>query len=343
MLKKAVIILFLCIVSTYSLKYVLAESAQDNHSEKTDPNAPAVADSNDVKNTESASNNLNNKPANSDPNKSNSSIESEESDDMTLPSQSPLPELYKACELIFGQYVNDKGEVNYSVLRRKRSDLNNALNFLEKVHPVQILAMNDEEKQAFWINTYNLCTLKLIIDNYPIQPKWYMILYPNNSIMQISDPWTKNYFTIQGLQYPLQEMERELLLERYKDPRICFALCNATRGGAVLRKEPYRAETLQDQLDDQVRSFLASSQGLTIDKGTNTVYISNLFNIHRDIFLKSKYAEIKKFRQRKPDEKAWLNFILFYINDADKQFLESNEVNLKFKKFEWELNETTSP
>ncbi|MBN2512825.1 MAG: DUF547 domain-containing protein [Sedimentisphaerales bacterium] len=278
-------------------------------------------------------------PSSSDPNESNNQIESDDQDEMTLPDRSPLPELYKVCETILSQYVNDKGEVNYSLLRRKRSDLNNAMSYLKNVHPAQIMALNDNEKQAFWINTYNLCTLKLIIDNYPIQPKWYMILYPNNSVMQISDPWTKNYFEIQGLQYNLREIEQELLLLRFKDPRICFALSNATRGGAALRKEPYRAEILSDQLDDQVKQFLASAQGITMEMNTNTAYISNLFNIHRDTFLKSKYAEIKKFRQRKPDEKAWLNFLLFFIKDTDKSFFENHDIILKFKKFDWELNE----
>ncbi|MGH2270201.1 DUF547 domain-containing protein [Anaerohalosphaeraceae bacterium U12dextr] len=331
MVKKIGIILFLCVLLAYPIRYVRSEAAQNNPPKTIDPNNPAGASAPEP-----------DKAAISDPNQSNTNIVSEEQDDMILPGQSPLPELYKACEIIYGQYVNDKGEVNYSLLRRKRSDLNNILSYLKRVHPVQIMAMNDAEKQAFWINTYNLCTLKLIIDNYPIQPKWYMILYPNNSIMQISDPWTKNYFEIQGFQYNLQEIEQELLLQRFKDPRICFALSNATRGGAVLRKEPYRAETLSDQLDDQVKKFLASPHGLTIDTDTKTVYISNLFNIHRELFLKSKYAEIKKFRQRKPDEKAWLNFMVFFVSDTDKSFLENNDVILKFKKFEWELNEFTA-
>jgi len=339
MLKNIGIILFLCVMSAYSFRYALADPAQ------ADPNAPAVSETNNAENTSSNSNGTgpaSDKPSNSDPNETNIHVESEEQDDMTLPGESPLPELYKSCETIFGQYVNDKGEVNYSLLRRKRSDLNNVLSYLKNIHPAQIMAMNDNEKQAFWINTYNLCTLKLIIDNYPIQAKWYMILYPNNSIMQISDPWTKNYFEIQGLQYNLQEIEQELLLERFKDPRICFALSNATRGGAVLRKEPYRAETLSDQLDDQVKKFVAPEQGITIEADSKTAYISNLFNIHREVFLKSKYAEIKKFRQRKPDEKAWLNFLLFYLSDTDKTFFENNDVILKFKKYDWDLNEFTT-
>ncbi len=277
-------------------------------------------------------------PVSNDPNQNPSSPKSEEGS-LDLPKESPLPALYKACQNILSQYVNDNGDVNYSLLRRKRSELYNVTKILETVHPAQIMAMNDAEKQAFWINAYNFCTLKLIVDNYPIEPKWYMILYPNNSIMQISSPWTKNYFTIQGLEYNLQEIEQELILERFKDPRICFALSNATRGGAFLRKEPYRAETLNEQLDDQVRKFLTSPRGLIWEKDNTVLDISNLFNTYRNVFLKSEYAQIKKFRNRKDDEKAWLNFLTAFLPAEQKNLLETTDYTFKFITYDWNLNE----
>jgi hypothetical protein len=277
-------------------------------------------------------------PVSNDPNQNPSSPKSEEGS-LDLPKESPLPALYKACQNILSQYVNDNGDVNYSLLRRKRSELYNVTKILETVHPAQIMAMNDAEKQAFWINAYNFCTLKLIVDNYPIEPKWYMILYPNNSIMQISSPWTKNYFTIQGLEYNLQEIEQELILERFKDPRICFALSNATRGGAFLRKEPYRAETLNEQLDDQVRKFLTCPRGLIWEKDNTVLDISNLFNTYRDVFLKSEYAQIKKFRNRKDDEKAWLNFLTAFLPAEQKNLLETTDYTFKFITYDWNLNE----
>lgn len=297
---------------------------------KTDPNAP-ISDSNRVVSDKS------------DPNSAEDGvIDPNKNDKMTFPVESPLPELYKACQAVFDLAVSDNGDVNYSLLRRKRASLNAAMALLEITHPAQIMAMNNAEKEAFWINAHNLCTLKLIVDNYPIQPKWYMILYPNNSIMQIADPWTKNYFKVQGLEYNLEEIRNEMLLQRFKDPRICFALSYATQGGATLRKESYRAETLDEQLDDQVRKYLALPKGLRIDRGSNTVFLSNQFNIFRDSFLNSKYAEIKKFRNRKDDEKAWLNFLLNYLPEEDKLFLETNDVKFEFLQYNWLLNETAN-
>jgi hypothetical protein len=337
MAKKIIIVSFL-LLSITILGLVVAD--QDNDKRETsaasgEPNRPAVAPDKD-KDTQDAPS-QEKQPADANENSSNNP------DSLDLPTESPLPSFYASCQAVYDQCVNDKGEVDYALLRRKRSSLLSALRTLETIHPAQIMAMDDAEKKAFWINTYNLCTLKLIIDNYPIKPKWYMILYPTSSIMQISNPWTKNYFKVQGLEYNLQEIERELLLERFGDPRICFALSNATRGGALLRKEAYRAQTFNAQIDDQIRKYLSGPNGLKWDNDKKILYISNIFNMHRDIFLKSSYAEIKKFRQRKDDERAWLNFIVSYLPAEQAALLESTDYTLQFIDYDWNLNEFTSP
>lgn len=277
-------------------------------------------------------------PPPQDPN-STAGRQEPDTEDLRFSAQSPMPKLCKAIDDILTQFADDKGCVNYSLLRRKRSALSVALVQLEQTHPAQIMAMEQDEKIAYWINAYNLCTLKLIVDNYPIQPKWYMLLYPNNSIMQITAPWTKNFFKIQGLEYNLEEIEKELLLERFKDPRICFALCNATRGGAFLRQEAYRGEKLNEQLDDQVCRYLSDPRGIRLDKETKALRLSNLFNMQQKTFVESSYAQIKRFRQRTPQERAWLNFINEFTQKKETDFLEDAGLKIDFIEYDWNLNE----
>ncbi|MHC5101378.1 MAG: DUF547 domain-containing protein, partial [Planctomycetota bacterium] len=184
------------------------------------------------------------------------------------------------------------------------------------------------------------CTIELILRHYPIQPKWYMIIYPDNSIMQIPGGWTKEFFDIQREEYTLQEIEQDFLLKRYKDPRICFALSNASVGGATLRNEPYTASRLDEQLDDQVKKYLATNKGIRWDKDNNILHLSNVFQAHTKTFLESdKWAAIKKFRKRKDEERIWLNFILPHLSEEDIRYLETSEFKIKFIEFDWHLNE----
>ena len=267
----------------------------------------------------------------------------EEDDDDFAPRLSTYIKLNEAFKNIFNpELITDQGLVDYGTLRRKRHDLIHAEKALKRLNPAVVWALSKEETIAFWINTYNVCTLQLVIEHYPIEPKLYMIFYPDNSIMQISGNWrTKEFFDIQRQEYTLQEIEWNFLLDAYKDPRIIFALSYASLGGAILRNEPYTAEKLDQQLDDQVRKYLQSPHGLRFDKEDNILYLSNLFTMHnhRELFLDSKYADILKFRNRAPDERAWLNFIWNYISPEDRQYLETASPAIRFMKYDWHLNE----
>lgn len=237
------------------------------------------------------------------------------------------------------ELITDDGLVSYSTLKRKRWDVLDAERELKELNPAILMSLKKEQRIAFWINTYNYCTIKLILDNYPIKPKWFMIIYPDNSIMQITGAWEKEYFEIQQLEYNLREIEQDFLLKRYKDPRICFALSNASMGGAPLRNEPYRADKLDQQLDDQIKRYLKTDEGMRLKKGDRILYLSNLFQMHKDTFLASEYVKVKKFRDRKEEERAWLNFILPYLSKEDVRYLDENSPDIKFIDFDWKLNE----
>ncbi len=268
---------------------------------------------------------------------------SDDKEDVFSPKLSTLIKINEAFETIFSsEFVSEKGLVDYAKLRRKRSTLLNLAKDLDNVNPMILMSLSPKEKTAFWINTHNACILKLIVDYYPIQHKPYMIFYPNNSIMQITGDWrTKHFFDVQGFQYKLEEIEQEFLMDRTKDPRILFALSYASIGGANLRNEPYTAEKMDEQLDDQVRKYLKSEQGMKIDRDKNTLYLSNLFTMykHKEMFLASEYAKILRFRDHKPEVQAWLNFIRDYLSEEDIRFLEEGDYKIKFIKYDWELDE----
>lgn len=280
-----------------------------------------------------------------DPNEPANFDEEEESDPFLDPqtdseiSEYMVPIFNRTCDELFSSYVTEGNLVKYSDLRRHRRKLYHVYRYLDEVHPAHLMALNREEKIAFWINAYNVCTLKLIVDNYPIEPKFYMIFYPDDSIMQISNAWTKQYFDIMGLEYTLNEIQNELLLERFDDPRICFALSYASLGGGRLRQDAYRPETLDEQLDEQTRQYLASPFGYRLEKSTQTIHLSNLFSSHRQVFLDSEYASIRKFRNYPDHERAWLNFLLPYLSAEDVEFIENNPCRFHMMRFNWGLDE----
>jgi len=315
----------------FHLTTAIAEEKSDGSTAKT---APAVATDEkisapDVEEAKST-----------DPNTLGPEDMADENSDIFELKLSSLVLIDEAYDRIFTpELIIEEGLVKYSTLKRKRLDVLTAKRELKNLNPAILMTLSKEQRIAFWINTYNFCTIELILRHYPIQPKWYMIIYPDNSIMQITGAWTKEFFDIQREEYNLQEIEQDFLLKRYKDPRICFAISNASAGGATLRNERYKGDRLDEQLDDQVKKYLATSKGIRWDKDNNILKLSNVFQTHTKTFLESDLAEIKKFRKRKEEERVWLNFILPHLSKEDIHYLERNEFTMQFIEFDWHLNE----
>ena len=271
-------------------------------------------------------------------------VENEQKPDFEL----GAPDLYEKCKYVLATFVDKHGKVDYKNLRRKRSKLIAATRAFSNFDPAEYLwsgkekadnEKSDNGKIAFWINAYNILTLKVVIDNYPIKPHPIKILrYPKNSIQHIPGAWTKKYFDVMGIEYTLREIEREILMAKFKDPRICFALSYATLGGALLRNEPYYPEKLDKQLDDQVKKFLATPQGLRIDHKGKTFQLGVIFDWYKSDFIE-KYGDIKKFRDRPAPIQAYLNCISKYISSDNLKYVESNDYEVKFIKYDWRLNE----
>ena len=96
-------------------------------------------------------------------------------------------------------YVNDQGMVNYAQLKAHNEKLDSFLDSLAGLNRQAYDGWTEPAKIAFWLNAYNACTLKAIIDHYPIQSSFFASLhYPKNSIRQIGGVWDKLKFSGDG-------------------------------------------------------------------------------------------------------------------------------------------------
>ncbi|MDP3330896.1 MAG: DUF547 domain-containing protein, partial [Methylococcaceae bacterium] len=104
-----------------------------------------------------------------------------------------------------------------------------------KAFPVKSLA-SKEEKLAFYINTYNILALKMVLDNLPV-----------DSIKDVgnllSPVWKKTAGVIAEKDVSLDAIENDVI-RKMGEPRIHFAIVCASVSCPDLRTEPYTAEKL---------------------------------------------------------------------------------------------------
>ncbi len=162
------------------------------------------------------------------------------------------PVTHEMWDSLLQQHVSEDGKVNYQGFKRDSVRLNEYLNLLSKNHPSE-QNWSREEQLAYWINAYNAFTVKLVVDNYPVQS----IKDIKKGIAFVNSVWDIKFIQIEGRSYDLNNIEHGILRPKFKEPRIHFAINCASASCPKLLNRAYKADRLDKQLDEAAQAFLS--------------------------------------------------------------------------------------
>lgn len=187
---------------------------------------------------------------------------------------------------------------------------------------------NKNARLAFWINTYNAWTLKLIADNYPVHS--INDLHSGGRILGHvfhTTVWDRKVVQVGATRYSLNDIEHRIIRRRFRDPRVHFALVCAALSCPSLRSEAYTAARLNAQLDDQARLFFAQPAKNHFDVATKTAWLSKILDWYRGDFA--------------GDTAGLLRRIARYLPDPVRRSIERNADawHVRHTPYNWALNE----
>ena len=217
---------------------------------------------------------------------------------------------YTLWNQVLQNYVNDQGLVDYEGLKGHPQALNA---FVQQVQNADLDSLTDSEEKAFWINAYNAITLSVVVDKYPVKGiRWINF----GLVWEIGRP-------VAGTKKSLGEIEHDIL-RPLGDPRIHFAINCASIGCPLLSDMPFYPETLDEQLEEAAGKFINNPEKVRLDKTSNTLYYSAIFDWFEDDFLVV--------------ENSLLDYIKKYINPEDKAYLDKHDIAIKVLEYDWGLN-----
>jgi hypothetical protein len=193
-----------------------------------------------------------------------------------------------------------------------------------------------DEQKAFWINAYNIFTLKAVADRYPIRSH-LLTLQPRNSIRQIDGVWTDLRFTAASRQLSLDDIEHRILRPQFKDARVHFAINCASVSCPPLREEPYLASRLDTQLEDAARRYLASPLGTQVSG--STLRVSQIFEWYGGDFIEAFAQRVAGNRSDK--ERAILGVVATYGPPEAQRVARAPDARVRFLRYDWSLNDTS--
>jgi hypothetical protein len=193
--------------------------------------------------------------------------------------------------------------------------------FSPNSHPENFKSEN--EQLAYWINAYNAFILKIIMENYPVE-----------SIKDINfigfTIWL-NKNLIGGEEISFKSLEDDIIRDRFKDPRIHFAINCASFSCPPLKDRAYYPEILDKQMNESTISFINDKNNFWIDEDESIIYLSSIFDWYENDFInwlnKNKNIE----------EPHLLDYIKLYYDGEIKEKLY--ELDIEFIEYNWQLND----
>jgi hypothetical protein len=214
-------------------------------------------------------------------------------------------------------HVRADGRVDYAALKQNPQKLLQYLETMAAVDEAAFRSWDEKQQLAYLINLYNAQTLKLILDHYPVESI-------RDIGMLFMGPWDMQIVPLFGRKVSLDYVEHGILRKQYQEPRIHFALVCAAKGCPPLRREPYAAEKLEAQLEEQGRIFLATPHKNHIDSQKKTVYLSPIFKWFKKDF-QAKHENI-------------LDFIVPYLPADIATEITDQKYDVKYMDYDWTLN-----
>lgn len=175
-----------------------------------------------------------------------------------------------------------------------------------------------EQQLAFWINAYNILAIDLVAQHYPIA-----------SIRDVGSRlrpvWKRPAGRVGGRAVTLDEIEHEIV-RPLGDPRTHAVVICASTSCPALPREPLAAERLDAQLDAAMRRWMADpGKGLQIDRATNTVRASRIFDWFEKDFAKAGGV---------------LAFVARYAPESDREWLRAHgaSAQIEYFDYDWAVN-----
>lgn len=205
----------------------------------------------------------------------------------------------------FKKYV-DNGSVDYASIKKNGASIQS---LYKSIGIISLKEQNDNTRKAFFINAYNLIVIHSIIEKYPVK-----------SPMDIAGFFDKKTHLVAGEKLTLNALEKEKLLNIYKDPRFHFVLVCAAKSCPPLMSEAYIPDQVEKQLTERTKLTINNNEWLKISSSKKTAEVSKIFEWYSGDFTNNGITLL-----------TWIN------NYRDIKIPSSYKVS--YYEYDWALND----
>ena len=180
---------------------------------------------------------------------------------------------------------------------------------------------------ALWINLYNALAIVLALETEA---------QGASSVLEIRSGFDRKAAAVGGEQLTLNDIEHGKI-RRYRDPRIHAALVCGSLSCPTLWSEPFDGARIDEQLDQQMRSFVAAG-GAIVDRSARVLHLSRIFLWFGSDFVKPQRMPLV-LRASSQDVGSAVSA---WMDEHDRSWVAANEPAVRFRTYDWGLGSSVA-
>jgi len=194
--------------------------------------------------------------------------------------------------------------------------------YLERAETIEPDSLSRPEALAYWINLYNALALDLARRTRQ---------EGHQSVLDLHDGFSAPVAAVAGEELSLDGIEHGKI-RRFGDPRIHAALVCGSLSCPTLRHEPFDGATIDDQLDDQMRYFLAAG-GAHLDAASGTIELSRVL-----LWFGADFVRPHRMPTFLPaPRRSVLRAVSRWLSEDDAGWVRATTPRIRFMDYDWSL------
>lgn len=185
--------------------------------------------------------------------------------------------------------ANGVVRVDYAGLKASPEAVNALGAYLAGLSRAAPLTLTGAEQFVFWVNAYNALTVQTVLEAYPVRS--IRSIKPHPFAL---GPWGRKRMMVDGTALSLDDIEHGILRERWKDPRIHYAVNCASYSCPNLQRQAWTSEGLNAALDHAAAEYVNHPRGVSLLEDGLTV--SSIYDWYAGDFGQNEAEIIEHFR-----------------------------------------------
>ena len=214
-------------------------------------------------------------------------------------------------EELLQRYVDADGDVDYHRWAQSESDLQQLGEYVDSVGDADARGHSRQAVLALLINAYNALVIDDVLERWPVE-----------NVLEEDGFFDDKQHRVLQASMTLDRLDKELIRQRYGEPRVNFVLVCAAASCPPLRREAMTADNLEASLRDATTGYIPKVTELD-DQGR--VHTSKLFEWYGEEF--------------EEEAGSVASYLAQYVDGALQEALEAGDVEIEFSDYDWSINQ----